>query len=96
MYWIALWTPPTTTWVRFPAREVPWGYGCITLVVVPRLPRGTLNRGAVCVRMHLSACMNLKELGRPSQSLGVQKQTDGAGIQKRPEPLNVATYGWAN
>ena len=29
----------------------------------PRLPRGTLNRGAVCVRMHLRSCMDLKEPG---------------------------------
>ena len=32
-------------------------------VVVPSLPRGTLNRGAVCVRMHLSSCTDIKEPG---------------------------------
>ena len=42
----------------------------------PRLPRGTLNRGAVCVRMHLRTCADLKEPGWPSESLGVRKQAD--------------------
>ena len=50
-------------------------YNCtLTLVVVPRLPRGKLNRGAVCVRMHLRSCTDVKEPGWPSESLGVQKQ----------------------
>ena len=44
--------------------------------VVPRLPRGTLNRGAVCVCMHLRPCADLKEPGWPSESLGVRKQAD--------------------
>ena len=29
--------------------------------------------------------MDVKEPGWPSESLGVQKQTDGAGMHKRPE-----------
>ena len=43
---------PTTTRERFPAWEVPQGYECTAFVVVLRLPRGTLNRGSVCVCMH--------------------------------------------
>ena len=45
-------------------------------VTYPRLPRGTLNRGAVCVRMHLRSCTDVKEPGWPSESLVVQKHTD--------------------
>ena len=48
------------------------GYGCTTHVVVLRLSDGTLNRGPVCVRMHLRICADLKEPGWPSKSLGVQ------------------------
>ena len=65
------------------------GAGCIlgkgTWALFPRLPRGALNRGAVCVRMHLRSCTDVKEPGWPSESLGVQKQTDRAGMHKRPE-----------
>ena len=50
--------------------------GCTTLVVVPCLPQGTLNRGAVCVRMYLRSCADLKEPGWPSESVGVRKQED--------------------
>ena len=46
---------------------------------------GRKTRGAVCIRMHLRSCADLKEPGWPSESLGVQKQTDGAGMHKRPE-----------
>ena len=42
------------------------------------LPRGALNWGAVCVRMHLRSCMDVKEPGWPSESLGVQKHKDMA------------------
>ena len=56
-----------------------------TWALFPRLPRGALNRGAVCVRMHLRSCTDVKEPGWPSESLGVQKQTDRAGMHKRPE-----------
>ena len=63
--------------------------GCIlgkgTWALFPRLPRGALNRGAVCVRMHLRSCTDVKEPGWPSESLGVQKQTDRAGMHKRPK-----------
>ena len=52
------------------------GYGCTTHVVVPRRSDGTLNRGLVCVRMHLRSCADPKEPGWPSESLGVQKQAD--------------------
>ena len=50
-----------------------------------RLLQGMLNRGAVCVRMNVRSCTYLKEPGRPSESLGVQTQTDCAGMHKRPE-----------
>ena len=60
------------------------------------LPQGTLNRGAVCVRlrqnieisdvcMHISLSTDVKEPGWPSESLGAKKQTDGTSIHKRPE-----------
>ena len=59
---------------------------CVLLnEVTPRRSDGTLNRGLVCVRMHLRTCADLKEPGWPSESLGVQKQTDRAGMHKRPE-----------
>ena len=61
-------------------RQVQCGYGCTSLVVVLRLPQGMLNRGAICVRMHLSSCTDVKEPWWPSEILEVQKQTDGAGI----------------
>ena len=38
------------------------GYGCTTHVVVPRRSDGTLNRGPVCVRMHLRSCLDQKNL----------------------------------
>ena len=56
-----------------------------TWPIFPRLPQGALNRGAVCVRMHLRSCTDVKEPGWPSKSLGFQKQTDIAGMHKRPE-----------
>ena len=43
---------------------------------IPCLPRGVLNRGAVCVRMHWRSCTDVKEPGWPSESLGVRKQAD--------------------
>ena len=56
-----------------PYREVPSlkpgpgivlvAYGCTSHVVVPRRSDGTLNRGPVCVRMHLSSCVDQKEPG---------------------------------
>ena len=55
------------------------------VVCSSRLPRGTFNRGAVCVRMHLRSCADLKEPGWPSESPGVRKQTDRAGMHKHPE-----------
>ena len=42
---------------------VPLGYGCTTHVVVPRRSDGTLNRGPVCVRMHLRSYVDQKEPG---------------------------------
>ena len=39
-----------------------WVYST-TLVVVPCLPRGMLNRGAICVCMHLRSCMDVEEPG---------------------------------
>ena len=39
------------------------GYGCTIHVVVPRRSDGTLNRGLVCVRMHLRSCVDQKEPG---------------------------------
>ena len=38
----------------------------------------TLNRGPVCLHMHLRSCTDLKEPGWPSKSLGVRKHTDTA------------------
>ena len=66
-------------------RHVQRGYACISLVLVPRLPRGMWYRGAVYVHIHLSSCTDVKGPGWQSESLGVQKQTDGAGMHKRPE-----------
>ena len=43
---------------------------------IPCLPRGVLNRGAVCVRMHWRSCTDVKEPGWPGESLGVRKQAD--------------------
>ena len=58
-----------------PGTVQPWL--CVLLnVVMPRRSDGTLNRGPVCVRMHLRSCADPKEPGWPSESLGVQKQAD--------------------
>ena len=48
---------------NFLLRHVQRGYGCSTLVVVPRFPPRTLNRGTVCVTMHLRSCMDVREPG---------------------------------
>ena len=53
-----------------------WVYS--TLVLMPRCSDGTLNRGLVCVRMHLWLCVDQKEPGWPSESLEVEKHTDMA------------------
>ena len=66
-----------------------------TWFLFPCLPRGALNRGAVCVRMHSRLCTDVKEPGWPSENLGVQKQTDHACMQKTPRRWNVAAYGRA-
>ena len=52
---------------------------CLLLnVVMPRRSDGTLNRGPLWVHMHLRTCVDQKEPGWPSESLGVQKHTDMA------------------
>ena len=42
------------------------GYGCITHVVVPRRLDGALNRGQVCVRMHLRSCQGGEQSAKKS------------------------------
>ena len=45
-----------------PGTVQPWL--CVLLnVVMPRRSDGTLNRGPVCVRMHLRTCVDQKEPG---------------------------------
>ena len=71
--------------------------------VSTRLPRGTFNRGAVCIHMHLRTCVDIKEPGWPSEPLirGPEKDrylanmwlilTGGLALirSNEPRPINM-------
>jgi len=88
--WLARGTPTPLARVQSPALAFS-GVLRMYYMFVPRLLRGTLNRGAVCIRTHLRSCADLKEPGWPSEGAGVQRHTD---IQYAKESRRQKYWVW--